>query len=54
MDAPELANRRAARDIPIEERLIVALDVPDRDSAFRLVDRLDDSVVFYKVGLQKN
>jgi len=52
MGVPELTNRRFARDVPIEERLIVALDVPDRDGALRLVDRLGNSVMFYKVGLQ--
>lgn len=34
------------------ERLIVALDVDTFDGAIRLVERLDDSVSFYKVGLQ--
>jgi orotidine-5'-phosphate decarboxylase len=32
--------------------LIVALDVPDRDSALQLVERLGPAVSFYKVGLQ--
>lgn len=40
------------KDIDPAERLIFALDVPDLDSALRLVDRLDDSVVFYKLGLE--
>ena len=39
-------------DIPTEERLIVALDVPDFDQARALVERLDDSVQFYKIGLE--
>src|SRR5438105_1279080 len=34
------------------ERLIVALDFPTVDEASRTVDRLGDSVSFYKVGLQ--
>ncbi len=34
------------------ERLIVALDVDTFDEAMHLVERLDDSVSFYKVGLQ--
>lgn len=34
------------------ERLIVALDVPDLASAKSLVDRLEDSVQFYKIGLE--
>ena len=32
--------------------LIVALDVPDQDSALRLVERLGPAVPFYKIGLQ--
>ena len=32
--------------------LIVALDVPDQDSAARLVDQLSPAVPFYKIGLQ--
>lgn len=35
-----------------EERLIVALDVPDGLMAKQLVTNLGDSVVFYKVGLE--
>lgn len=38
--------------IPNQERLIFALDVPDLDSAERLIDGLGDSVVFYKLGLE--
>jgi orotidine-5'-phosphate decarboxylase len=38
--------------IPPRERLICALDLPDPDAALALVDRLDDAVVFYKVGLE--
>ena len=40
------------KDIPPRERLIFALDVPDPDSARRIVDSLGDSVVFYKLGLE--
>ncbi len=32
--------------------LIVALDVPDQDSALRLVERLGEAARFYKIGLQ--
>lgn len=32
------------------DRIIVALDVPGAEAAFDLVDRLGDSVSFYKVG----
>lgn len=38
--------------IPVRERLIVALDVPDFAAAKRLVERLDDAVDFYKIGLE--
>ena len=36
----------------VAERLIVALDVDSFDEAMDLVDRLDESVSFYKVGWQ--
>lgn len=35
-----------------DPRLIVALDVPSADEALSLVSRLDDSVSFYKVGME--
>jgi len=38
--------------IPANDRLIVALDVPTVSAAKELVTILDDSVVFYKVGLE--
>jgi len=38
--------------IPRAERLIVALDVPDVNSAKALVRQLGDAVCFYKVGLE--
>lgn len=38
--------------IPLHERLIFALDVPEAESARRLVTRLEDSVHFYKIGLE--
>lgn len=38
--------------IPSDERLIVALDVPDAAAARRLVETLGPSVRFYKVGLE--
>jgi orotidine-5'-phosphate decarboxylase len=40
------------KDIATRDRLIFALDVPDYDAALALVDRLDDSVTFYKIGLE--
>ena len=40
------------KDIPVRDRLIFALDVPDTDTARKLVRELDDAVTFYKVGLE--
>jgi orotidine-5'-phosphate decarboxylase len=34
------------------EKLIVALDVPDAGQAFKMVERLGDSVSFYKIGME--
>lgn len=39
-------------DPAADPRLICALDVPTVEDADRLVDRLDETVTFYKVGLQ--
>ena len=36
----------------LRDHLIVALDAPDLETAVRHVDRLGDSVLWYKVGLQ--
>jgi orotidine-5'-phosphate decarboxylase len=41
-----------AHTIPVRERLIFALDVPDLVSAKKLVGALGDSVSFYKIGLE--
>lgn len=41
------ANLSAARD-----RLIVALDLPEIRVAEAMIERLDDSVMFYKIGYQ--
>ena len=38
--------------IPVRDRLIVALDVPDAASARALVERLEESVSFYKIGME--
>lgn len=40
------------RDIPVNERLIFAMDLPDCDQAKRLTDALGDAVSFYKLGLE--
>jgi orotidine-5'-phosphate decarboxylase len=42
----------AAHQIPARERVIVALDVPDRAGLEKLLDRLDGRPAFYKVGLE--
>ena len=41
-----------AKDIAVNERLIVALDVPTVAQAKAMVETLGDSVVFYKIGLE--
>ncbi len=41
-----------AKDIPSNQRLIFALDVPDITAARSLIDQLGDSVEFYKLGLE--
>lgn len=40
------------RDIPANERCIVALDFPRRAAAMTLVDSLDGVAAFYKIGLE--
>ena len=40
------------KNIPHNERLIFAMDVPDCDRARQLAEELGDSVVFYKLGLE--
>jgi orotidine-5'-phosphate decarboxylase len=40
------------KNIPANERLIFAMDVPDCDRARELAQELGDSVVFYKIGLE--
>ena len=49
---PQSALRPAPHAIPAHERLIFALDVPDAESARKLVARLGDAVSFYKLGLE--
>ncbi|MEM7409927.1 MAG: orotidine-5'-phosphate decarboxylase [Myxococcota bacterium] len=41
-----------SREIPVDQRLIFALDVPSYDAALALADQLGDSVQFYKLGLE--
>lgn len=38
--------------IPVQERLIMALDVPSISKAKSLVEELGDSVIFYKIGME--
>jgi orotidine-5'-phosphate decarboxylase len=40
------------KNIPVNERLIFAMDVPDCDRARQLAEELGDSVTFYKLGLE--
>lgn len=42
----------AKKSIPLRERLIFALDVDSSEEARTLVERLGDSVAFYKLGLE--
>jgi orotidine-5'-phosphate decarboxylase len=46
------SGAQRTRDIRREDRLILALDVPEPDDARRLVELLGDSVRFYKIGLE--
>ena len=52
--AAEIMTERllSNKAIPARERLIFALDVPTTEQAKELVQRLGDSVQFYKLGLQ--
>ncbi|WP_133510621.1 orotidine-5'-phosphate decarboxylase [Candidatus Thiosymbion oneisti] len=47
-----MSNQGSRKDIPVRDRLILALDVPDRDTALETVESLGDSVNFYKLGLE--
>jgi orotidine-5'-phosphate decarboxylase len=42
----------STKPIPVRERLIFALDVPSVEEAKELVQKLGDSVLFYKLGLE--
>jgi len=41
-----------AKDIELKDRLIFALDVPEVQQAKDLVTQLNDSVTFYKIGME--
>jgi len=45
-------SKLSDKAIPVNERLIFALDVPGADEAKTLVEALGDSVCFYKLGLE--
>ncbi len=45
-------NEAPMRPAGPRERLIVALDFPTREEAFRLVDDLGDAVTWYKIGME--
>jgi orotidine-5'-phosphate decarboxylase len=46
-------NFISTKDIPVNERLIFALDYSDRQQAQAIVEQLGDAVVFYKLGLEQ-
>ncbi|WP_367401421.1 orotidine-5'-phosphate decarboxylase [Solimonas sp. SE-A11] len=53
MPAPRgVRNPLVSKNIPADERLIAALDVPAAPEARALVQRLGDSVRFYKIGME--
>jgi orotidine-5'-phosphate decarboxylase len=45
-------SMKSDKPIPLRDRLIFALDVPEADAARRMVERLGDAVNFYKIGLE--
>lgn len=50
--SPNMEPIQPSKSIPVGERLIFALDLPDNGTAREMVNQLGDAVVFYKVGLQ--
>jgi orotidine-5'-phosphate decarboxylase len=51
MTGPFLEKALPMTERPADDRLIVALDVPDAVSGLELAARLGDTVSFYKIGL---
>ncbi len=47
-----MSKQVSTKAIPVEQRLIFALDVADVDAARALVEKLDGIVHFYKIGLE--
>jgi orotidine-5'-phosphate decarboxylase len=51
LNAPEKMALLSQKNIPVDERLIVALDMQSVAEAKALVEELGESVKFYKIGL---
>jgi len=51
-DALSCPSYRVPQETDPGHKIIVALDVPTDDAAFKLIDDLGDAVRFYKIGLQ--
>ncbi|WP_019498781.1 orotidine-5'-phosphate decarboxylase [Pseudanabaena sp. PCC 6802] len=51
-DAMNGSSYLSTKPIDVKERLIVALDFDSSEEAMSMVEKLDDTVVFYKLGLQ--
>lgn len=47
-----MTDKRSRKTIPVRDRLILALDVPDGNAARATVETLGDAVNFYKIGLE--
>jgi orotidine-5'-phosphate decarboxylase len=52
MGSPTSVSYLSTKQIPVNERLILALDVSTSDEARQIVNTLGNSVNFYKLGLQ--
>jgi orotidine-5'-phosphate decarboxylase len=50
--SPQSSKHPPAHTIPARDRVIVALDVPDRAKLAELLDRLDGRPSFFKIGLE--
>ncbi|WP_029919858.1 orotidine-5'-phosphate decarboxylase [Nevskia soli] len=47
-----MPNTAKSTSIPPQDRLIVALDLPEAAAAKALVERIGDAAVFYKIGME--
>lgn len=47
-----MAALLSPKNIPVRERLIMALDLPNISEAQAMVEELGDAVIFYKVGME--